>query len=123
MYYCLTEENKIYISEHKPYYNTVKGYYFDTEWDYNTERWVEIKIKKHSENIYDLIEVGDLIKDEDSIYEVDEIDEEEDDDDEETQRVFVSQPADFVHYEREIIAIYKKDSKGNYIKVWRREDE
>lgn len=123
MYYCLTEYNTIRTLDHKPYYNKKENYYFDIEYDYNTGKLTDIKLKTFSENVFDLIEIGDLIKeDDDSIYEVDEIDEEEDDE-EETQRVFISQPADFIHYEREIIAIYKKDNKGNYIKVWRREDE
>lgn len=123
MYYCLTEYNTIRTLDHRPYYNKKENYYFDIEYDYNTGKLIDIKLKIFSENVFDLIEIGDLIKeDDDSIYEVDEIDEEEDNE-EETQRVFISQPADFIHYEREIIAIYKKDNKGNYIKVWRREDE
>lgn len=91
--------------------------------DNEIQRKFKDVIIKQSESVYDLIEVGDLIKDDDSIYEVDEITEDElEEDEEEREKMFISQPCYFVHFGREIDAIYKRDFKGNYILVWERKD-
>lgn len=88
------------------------GRYRDIE-DFN-----QYYIIKQSENVYDLIEVGDLIEDDYCIYQVSDITYKGYSD---NRRSFVSQPADFKHHEWNITAIYKQDSKENYIKVWRKE--
>lgn len=82
------------------------------------------KIKKQSENVFDLIEVGDLIAsyrysiegrtEEKEINSVDELFAEE-------NGVGINQCC-IVDFE-DICAIYKSDSKGNYIKVWEKKDE
>lgn len=77
-------------------------------------------IKKQSDNVFDLIEVGDLIKDDDCVYEVREITYNGYSD---NRRSFVSQPAGFKHHKWEITSIYKPNSIGDYIKVWEKESE
>ena len=91
-----------------------------TDEDYNVPFSELIKvhlgeIKAQSDNVYDLIEVGDLIKDDDRIYEVSDITYRGYSD---NRRSFVSQPAGFKHHEWDITAIYKPDHKGGYIKAW-----
>ena len=68
----------------------------------------ENQIKKQSENVYDLIEFGDLIQTNyGSLRNV---------------RILQSDSVVIDHdcciYFENIIAIYKPDEKGNYIKVW-----
>lgn len=77
-------------------------------------------IKNQSENVFDLIEEGDLIKDDNRVYEVREIDDGKDYD---GRKSVISQPAMFRHWEWKIEAIYKPDGKGNYIKVWERKEK
>ena len=75
-------------------------------------------IKNQSENVFELIEIGDLIKDDDRVYEVRKISDGKDYD---GRKSAISQPCMFKHWEWEIEAIFKPDDKGNYIKVWERE--
>lgn len=115
MYYCLTEENNILILEHHPYYNKSKNYYFETEWDYNTEQWIELKIKIFSEDIFDLIEIGDLVELNmvdgmpTTIHKYEQYD--------------LEAMRDLQIVDRYCIAIYKPNKNGDYIKVWRKNDE
>lgn len=81
------------------------------------------KIKKQSENVFDLIEVGDLIAsyrysiegrtNEKEINSVDELFEDE-------NGVGINQCC-IVDYD-DICAIYKPDAQGNYIKVWEKKE-
>ena len=80
-------------------------------------------IKNQSENVFELIEKGDLIKcckydfdgktNEYDIHNVDAIDEE---------GVIIMSYTVAVRF-KDIYAIFKPDDKGNYIKVWEREEE
>ena len=71
-----------------------------------------LKIKKQSENVFDLIEKGDLVNTiVDSIYQVVII----------AKNVVIAPQLAFDL--AEVTAIYKPDSKGNYIKVWENKDE
>lgn len=72
----------------------------------------ESKIKKQSENVYDLIEKGDLVKTiVDLIYQVVMI---------AKNTIIAPQWA----FDLAVVtAIYKPDEKGNYIKVWEKKDE
>lgn len=82
------------------------------------------KIKKQSENVYDLIEVEDLIAsyrysiegrtNEKAINSVDELYEDE-------NGVGINQCC-IVDYD-DITAIYKPNEKGDYIKAWEKKDE
>ena len=78
------------------------------------------KIKKQSENVFELIEEGDLIKDDNRLYEVSEISDGKKDN---GRKSVISQPAMFKHWEWEIEAIYKPNSNGDYIKVWEKKNE
>lgn len=99
MFYLL-ENNRIIDSDE----------YFKYAYAYkNGITYYNIAIKKQSENVFDLIENGDLIKikmcDTFNILEVCRIN-------------------GGVNGMKHIIAIYKPDSKGNFIKVWEvKEDE
>lgn len=83
----------------------------------------DVYVKKQSNNVLDLIEKGDLIKcckydfdgktNEYDIHNVDAIDEE---------GVIIMSYTVAVRF-KDIYAIYKPDDKGNYIKVWEREEE
>ena len=77
-------------------------------------------IKKQSENVFDLVEEGDLIKDDNCLYEVREISDGKDDN---GRKSAISQPGMFKHWEWNIEAIYKPNSNGDYIKVWEKKDE
>ena len=70
--------------------------------------------KKQSENIYDLIEVGDLVKRDGIILEVTEIQTFDD----ETEKEFIFDSFLNSCCESDIQAIYKPNKKGDYIKVW-----
>ena len=75
------------------------------------------KIKKQSENVYDLIEVGDLVKYEDDFLGATLLAE-----------VYMNYGKLSLFDETDIknldiLAIYKPDEKGNYIKVWEKKDE
>lgn len=129
MFYLL-EDNRIIDSKNLPY-----------EWKFFTVLMSEkdktiilhcsdprerqqFKIKKQSENVYDLIEIGDLIAsyrysiegrtNEKEINSVDELYEDE-------NGVGINQCC-IVDYD-DICAIYKPDEKENYIKAWEKKDE
>lgn len=72
------------------------------------------RVIKKSENIYDLIEVGDLVKRDGIILEVTEIQTFDD----ETEKEFIFDSFLNSCCESDIQAIYKPNSKGDYIKVW-----
>lgn len=72
------------------------------------------RVIKKSENVYDLIEVGDLAKREGIILEVTEIQTFDD----ETEKEFIFDSFLNSCCESDIQAIYKPNSKGDYIKVW-----
>lgn len=101
--------------------DTEKGYeylYFINE----DQAYYLGKVKKQSKNVFDLVEVGDLIKCDrcDGVFEVSDINlfDEEDKEIYECDKSFISYPADEEHLETEISTIYKPNSKGDYIKVW-----
>ena len=80
----------------------------------------ENKIKKQSENVFDLVDVGDLIKsyryesrDESDGYDINNVDRV----DKGGAVILIAGFNVFVSND-DILAIYKPDSKGNYIKVW-----
>lgn len=73
-------------------------------------------IIKQSENVYDLIEIGDLVR----IVDLDEK--------ERIIEINDSLPVKthlkiFEEFYQEVVEIYKKDFKGNYILVWNKECE
>ena len=69
-------------------------------------------IKKQSENVYDLIEVGDLVGSDFDISRVVGL---------QSDSVVVKH--DCCIYFENITTIYKPDAKGNYIKAWEKKDE
>lgn len=72
-------------------------------------------IKKQSKNVFDLIEKGDLLKiSQEKNYVFEQYNEPE-----------TTNYASYIKeaYPKKIIAIYKPDDKGNYIKVWERKEE
>lgn len=112
MFYLL-EDNKIINS--KDYWEYAIGIDKDGKTCYRVE------IKKQSENVFDLIEIGDLVKyeryDDDKFY---------------TEEVFgIINTGKFIEVEtttafvgeESFLAIYKLDEKGNYIKVWEKKGE
>ena len=111
MYYCLTENNNILFEEHKPFFNEVENYYFITEWNYDAGL-VDTIIKKFSEDIFDLIEIGDLVElnmNENLptvIHKYEEYD--------------LEAMRDLQIVDRYCIAIYKPNKNGDYIRVWRK---
>lgn len=124
MFYLL-ENNKIIDSEnYKEPYILSKDVIRNREVLFLTsfKDQVSVKgtIKKQSENVFDLIEEGDLIKDENHLYEVSEISNGEKDN---GRKSAISQPGMHKHWEWEIEAIYKPNSKGDYIKVWEKKDK
>lgn len=130
MYYLL-ENNKIIDSENLPKNWEIFNISFDRMYVKIFEDIIitqTFDIKKQSQNVYDLIEVGDLIKCErcNGIFEVSDINLFDEDDKERyaCDKSFISYPANPNHLENAISAIYKPDSEGNYIKVWEvKEDE
>ena len=82
--------------------------------DVEIQRRFKDVIIKYSENVYDLIEVGDLVElkmleDKPSIiHKYEEYD--------------LTAMRDLKIVDRYCIAIYKQDNKGNYILVWRKEN-
>ena len=110
MYYLL-EDNRIIDSNE----------YFKYAYAYkNGITYYNVTIKKQSENVYDLIEVGDLITEKrrwcgEEIYVTANVCSKED----ELIHCFRS-----TLFEHDVYAIYKPNSKGDYIKVWEvKEDE
>lgn len=112
MFYLL-EDNRIIDSE--KYINSIlnKGKNSEKNYEYlyeirNGQSYYYGKIKKQSENVFDLIEKTDLLKvkfgDSFNILEVSHI-------------------GGGVSGMRGIIAIYKSDTQGNYIKVWEKKDD
>lgn len=148
MYYLL-ENNKIYDSNNKrdvsslefDFQITIENnqlykYYDRGNWDCNVAcshagyrcigcedaKKKKIIPKKQSENIYDLIEVGDLIAFKYMDTEAIDI----------AKVVHIYQFKDgdidiatrgYIHSTEKIQAIYKPNSKGDYIKVWEKENE
>ena len=91
MYY-LTENNDIISDEEKEKMNVSNNF------------------KKQSENAFDLIEVGDLVKRKHK-NEIDILD---------VNEIYLKnlQSNEYNYLKKEIIAIYKPNEKGDYIKVW-----
>lgn len=78
------------------------------------------EITKQSENVFDLVEVGDLIKVNNLISEV--LDFTKDDKDE-IKLLFYSPCYINLIKQQSIDIIYKPNANGDYIKVWEREEE
>ena len=119
MFYLL-EDNRI-IKDSKNFshiccYENRKSFLYKvfSDKEYGKNRKIG-KLKKQSENVFDLIEEGDLIKDENRLYEVSEISDGKNDN---GRKSAISQPGMFKHWEWEIEAIYKLNSNGDYIKAW-----
>ena len=121
MFYLL-EDNRI-IVENKRFtdiycYENRKGFLYKSFKDKNYGKNRNLgKIKKQSENVFDLIEAGDLVKTF-GIFRVDEIN---------TQ---LKQIYGFLDRESIIVintlgvkAIYKPNEKGDYIKAWEEKDD
>ena len=118
MYYLL-ENNRIIDSEisyttNFPYWEIKDNCLFaKSKNDKLVRPCNENKIKKQSENVYDLIEFGDLVQTNyGSLRDVRGI-----------QSDSVVIQYDCCIYFENIIAIYKLDANGNYIKVWEKKDE
>lgn len=76
------------------------------------------KIKKQSENVFDLIEKGDLITEKrvwcnEEVYVIANVCSKEDK---------LIHCFHFTLFEHNVFAIYKPDSEGNYIKVWEKKE-
>lgn len=91
---------------------------------YFAGRWVERilgTIKNQSENVFDLIEVGDLVRYFDNIYEIKKFEIEREIVYMDTQNgICLPSVKRFMEL---LTAIYKLDEEGNYIKVWEKKDE
>ena len=129
MYYLL-EDNRIIDSENLPKNWEIFSISFDRMYVKIFEDIIitqTFDIKKQSENVFDLIEEGDLIRCDrcDGIFEVSDIDlfDEYDKEIYDCDKSFISYPANAQHLENEISAIYKPDEKGNYIKVWEKKED
>lgn len=117
MFYLL-ENNRIIDSEisyttNFPYWEVKDNrLYAKSKNDKIVRPYNENKIKTQSENVYDLIEKGDLVKTiVDSIYHVIIV-----------QKNTIFAPQCF--FDLAVVnAIYKPDANGNYIKVWEAKDE
>lgn len=84
------------------------------------------KIKKQSKNVYDLIEIGDLIKYQfingyyelvstvELVTEINIVFK---------QKEYIGVLGKDIEKNKDILAIYKPDEKGNYIKVWEKKNE
>ena len=121
MFYLL-EDNRIIDSE--KYINSIlnKGKNSEKNYEYlyeirNGQSYYYGKIKKQSENVFGLIEKGDLVKYKSYfssyIEEVIDIITK----DIITKDMVIETGTEYV-YEKDFLAIYKLDKKGNYIKVW-----
>ena len=114
MYYLL-ENNNIIDSENLPKNWEIFNISFDRMYVKIFEDIIitlTFDIKKQSENVFDLVEKGDLVNTiVDSIYQV----------------VIIAKNVVIAPQEAfdlaVVTAIYKPDSKGNYIKVWEKKDE
>lgn len=105
MFYLL-ENNRIIDS--KDYWEYAVGI------DKDGKTCYRVDIKKQSENVFNLIEVGDLIKinfdtTDPTIIDV-------------TYKESHFSTVAIKYYPETILAIYKPDSQGNYIKVWEKKD-
>lgn len=121
MYYLL-EDNRIIDSE--KYINSIlnKGKNSEKNYEYlyeirNGQSYYYGKIKKQSESVFDLIEKGDLLKIKQpkealERYTFAEYDEKKEN--------YVSYIKDY--FPKKILAIYKLDANGNYIKVWEKKE-
>lgn len=109
MYYLL-EDNRIIQRDRLEHWEE-KGFLHDHYKTYG-------KIKKKSENVFDFIEVGDLVRFNWG-YEIGEVTTTQFHN--EWKRITVGK-RDGV-YDENILAIYKPDKQGNYIKVWEKENE
>lgn len=119
MFYLL-ENNKIIDSEnYKEPYILSKDIIRNREvlflTSFKDQVSVQGPIKKQSENVFDLIESGDLVKRKGSIVEIGEIN---------FDKVFC---CPFIQrnfkLNNDITAIYKPNSKGDYIKVWEKKEK
>ena len=122
MYYLL-EDNRIIDSENLPKNWEIFNISFDRMYVKIFEDIIitqTFDIKKQSENVYDLIEKGDLITEKriwcnEEIYVIANVWSKED----KLIHCFRS-----TLFDNDVYAIYKPDENGNYIKVWeKKEDE
>ena len=115
MYYCLTEYNTIHTQRHHPYYNKKENYYFILDYDYDTGKSIDVKLKIFSEDIFDLIEIDDLVELDMNenmptiVHKYEQYD--------------LEAMRDLQIVDRYCIAIYKPNENGDYIKVWRKDNE
>lgn len=81
--------------------------------------YIEESVKKQSENVFDLIENGDLLKYKDRfdgrvyVEIVKEVN---------VELKIIRSTTNLIKY-HEVISFYKPDSNGNYIKVWEEKDD
>ena len=124
MFYLL-ENNRIIDSEisyttNFPYWEVKDNrLYAKSKNDKIVRPYNENKIKTQSENVYDLIEKGDLITEKriwcgEEVYVIANVCSKED----KLIHCFHS-----TLFEDNVYAIYKPDANGNYIKVWEAKDE
>ena len=125
MYYLLENEkiidSKISYTVNFPYWEIKDNCLFaKSKNDKLARPCNENKIKKQSENVFDLIENGDLIKsyryesrDETDGYDINNVDRVEKD----RAGILIAGFNVFVSND-DILAIYKPNEKGDYIKVW-----
>lgn len=116
MYYLVGEhanvERRIVTEEHP----VVQMHLKDTNRNWDAEKIIKWMwgIEKKSDNVYDLIEEGDLVQwgDMKDIMKVNNRDD-----------IFCKSVFKTFKNDKLITAIYKPNSKGDYIKVWERESE
>lgn len=98
--YSIETPNKIH------HHYTFGGY----EWNDNIYEFYSYQIKKQSNNIYDLIEVGDLVE---YYFEVEK----------QLKKITQITKDNELYFipKEEVISFYKKNTEGNYIKVWQKE--
>lgn len=118
MFYLL-EDNRIIDSEKDKFFDLRTRLGVLLEIDGETIIGNKGKIKKQSENVYDLIEVGDLVTEKriwcnEEVYVIANVCSKED----KLIHCFHS-----TLFENDVSAIYKPDSQGNYIKVWEKKKD
>ena len=111
MFYLL-EDNRIIDSEKTKYFDLYTRFGFLLEIDGETVIKNLGKIKKQSENVYELIESGDLVLT--SYGSLRKIKENK-------NNIVITEFRTSIEY-KDIIIIYKPSSNGDYIKVWEKKD-
>ena len=123
MFYLLENYNRIietnsaewYCGRLKVILNEEEQYKYSNHisWNLKDGYYKYFTVKKQSNNVFDLIEEGDLVRVLNTIVKVEEIMKNN------VMATTLNEPFDATM----IDAIYKPDREGNYIKVWERKEE